>query len=180
MPQQPPFFHAGRLAFWNSSRHVYRIYVLPQELVFLKVGTGFRDPRSAAAAGGAVGAGLAALLAGRKMKQITEKHKQLDEADVTELRRLAGSEKGSFVATRDELADLRLEPPSRFLAIMLSGSEHAGLLRFSRPAGGKYKLELFSSEDAKTAYMELPRALGERIAVRAEWSEEKQRLLKKR
>jgi hypothetical protein len=179
MQPQPPHFNAGQIAFWNSNRHVYRVYVLPNELLFLKLGTGFRDPRSAAATGGAIGGGLAALIAGRKMKQIAEKQKQLDEADVEELRRLAATEKGSFVAVPEELTNLRLDPPSGFLGVMLSGAPHAGLLCFSHPKRGKYKLELFTPEDAKSAYLELPRALGAQIAVNVDWSEPKQRLVKK-
>ena len=34
MAQQPPFFDASRLAFWHPDE--YRIYVLPEELLFLR------------------------------------------------------------------------------------------------------------------------------------------------
>jgi hypothetical protein len=149
MENQPCYFNAGRIAFWNSSRHVYRVYVLPNELLFLKLGTGFRDPRSAGATGGALGGGIAALVAGRKMKQIAEKQKQLDEATGEELRHLATTEKGSFAAGSHELTHLRLDPPSAFLGAMLAGTEHAGLLCFTHPERGKYKLELFTPEDAQ-------------------------------
>jgi hypothetical protein len=60
---------------------------------------------------------------------------------------------------------------------MLSGAEHAGLLRFRHHDRGKFKLELFSGEDAKTAFEELPKAFGDRIEVNAVWSETKNRLV---
>ena len=45
MAQQPPFFHGDRLAFWPCNQHRYRIYVLPEELLFLRMGrAGGRSP----------------------------------------------------------------------------------------------------------------------------------------
>jgi hypothetical protein len=172
MPQQPPWFYASRLAFWSSNQHIYRVYVLPQEVLFLKVGTG-------PTAGGALwGPDLGAALAGPKIfKQIATNLKQLEEADLPELRRLASSDPDSFATAAGELADLLLEAPPTFYR--LAPCEHLGELRFSHSTHGKYRLALFHHEHAKTAYRELPKALGDKIALHAEWSDEQLRLVKK-
>jgi hypothetical protein len=57
-------------------------------------------------------------------------------------------------------------------------SEHAAELCFSHPARGKYRLALFYP-DAETAYQELPKALGKKIAVNGVWSDMQQRLVEK-
>ena len=62
---------------------------------------------------------------------------------------------------------------------MLSGAEHAGLLCFTHPQKGKFKLELFTPEDARIVFAELPKALGEKLTVNVEWSDAKQRFVKK-
>ena len=179
MVQQPPYFNASRMAFWNNNRHVYRVYVLPNEMLFLKLGSGFRDPGSAAAMGGAVGGGIAGLMAGRKLKQIEEKRQQLDAAPPEELRRIAREDKGSFSATADELSDLRLDAPSGFWGLMLSGATQTGLLCFTHAKHGKYTLELVAMEDMKKAFDALPQHFGNRIAVNVQWDDRKQKFVKK-
>lgn len=172
MAQPLPFFFAHRLAFWSSNRHIYRVYILPHELLFLKIGTG------SCAEGALWGGELGTALAGETMmKQIAEKLKQFDEADEVELRRLASSDPQSFAAVADELAELRLEAPPAFYK--LAPSEHAGELCFTHQARGKYRLALFGHEAAKTAYQDLPKALGEKIAVNAVWNDMNLRLVKK-
>jgi hypothetical protein len=179
--QQPVYFNAGQIAFWNVNRHVYQVYVLPGELLFIKLGTGFRDPRSVSPASvvGAIAGKVAASIANRKMRQIAEKKQQLDEASLEELRSLTSSGKGNFVVTPDNMTHLSLEPASWFLGLMLSGSQHAGILRLRHQRSGKFKkLELFNGEDARTAFLELPKALGDRIRINAAWSDKQQQLVK--
>jgi hypothetical protein len=151
MAQQPPFFDASRLAFWHPDE--YRIYVLPEELLFL---------RTAAYGPGAAWLRLRPRQEGR-----------LHKADLDELRWLASRDPGSFVAAVDELADLRLGPPSRqrfapFIYLLEPPTEHQAEFRFSHGVHGKYRLALFHP-NAEKAYRELPRALGNRVAVIGGW-----------
>lgn len=149
MGEQLPFFTATRfrgvlkeLAFGIRSQPVYRVYVLLQELLFLEVGT--------------------------VLEESAPKLKQLDEANPAELRRLAGSDRESFVASASELANLRLEAPPGFS--LFGPYEHDGELCFHHPVRGKYRLLLYH-KNAQTAYRELPKALGKKIAVNAVWSD---------
>jgi hypothetical protein len=134
MAQQPSFFYATRLAFWHPDK--YRIYVLPEELLFLRVGLSRNEERE---------------------------EKRLDEADLDELRRLASGDPGSFVATVSELAGLRLGPPRRqrfapFIYLLVPPNEHQAELCFSHAARGKYRLALFYP-NAEKATRELTKAL---------------------
>jgi hypothetical protein len=95
---------------------MYRIYVLPEELLFLRFGPGWR--------------------------QIAKQEKRFDEADLDELRRLASRDRESFVAAVSELADLRLGPPRRqrfapFIFLLVPPNEHEAELCFSHAARGK-------------------------------------------
>ena len=130
----------------------YRVYVLPKELLFLRFGTRTRP------------------------------EKQLDEADLDELRRLASSDPESFGAALSELADLRLEPPRQGCLFPLSllwapPCEHRAELCFSHAVRGKYSFAMFYPT-AKEVYRELNKLLGNKIAL-AMWSDNDLRLIKK-
>jgi hypothetical protein len=150
MATQPPFFYATRLAFFHLDD--YRIYVLPEELLFLRSGTRTRPEQ------------------------------QLGEADLDELRRLAGSDPESFVAAISELADLRLEPPRQGCLFPLSllwapPCEHRAELCFTHAARGKYSFAMFYPS-AEEVYRELNKLLGNKIAL-GMWSDNDLRLIKR-
>ena len=148
MAQQPPFFHATRLAFWPWNENKYRIYVLPEELLFLRFGPGWT--------------------------KISRQEERFDKAEQGELRWLASRDRESFVAVVGELADLRFQPPRRqlfapFIYLLVPPNEHQAELYFSHAARGKFRLALFYPH-AETAYRELTKALGNKIAVKGGWT----------
>jgi hypothetical protein len=107
---------------------------------------------------------------GARWRQIAHQERRFDQADLDELRRLAGRDAQSFVAAVSELADLRLEPPRRqrfapFIYLLVPPNEHEAEFCISHAARGNYRLALFYP-NGETAYRELTEGLGNRIAVK--------------
>ena len=173
IPEQPPYFEGVIPFHWKPNR-MYRVYVLPQELVFIYVGSGGETQAAVAAQFGLVGALISA--AANPAKKIQQRQQQLDTAQFDQL---VADHKHNFRAPAAELTDISIDPRSTWLAVMFSQPQHVGVLRFTHAAQGKRRLCINSLEDMQVAVECLPVALGHQVAVNVEWDQQKGKFVKR-
>jgi hypothetical protein len=176
-----PFFHALAV-FGCKSNRLYRIYIRADELIFIWAGSGSEISTGAmagGAGGGVVGALLGALIAKYfdPAKKNAARKAVLDSTPLEEL--IADSPKNLRAALED-FGEVRIGPRSGFHAGMYSDQAHQALLHLRHKALGKYRLGIASVEDVRIAVRELPRVLGERCRVDIEWSEAKNKFVKRK
>jgi hypothetical protein len=171
--EQPPFFQGMAPFAWRPNR-LYRVYVLPGELVFIYAGSGGELSAAAGAQFGLLGGLLAAATSPAKKNR--ERQQRLDGAQLDEL---VADHKHNFRAPATDLTGVSLDPRSFWLAAMYQQPSHAGVLRFTHVKKGKMQLCIGSVEEMKVAVESVPPALGGRVAVNVEWNERKRKFVKK-
>jgi hypothetical protein len=179
--QSPPYFE-GLAVFACKSNRLYRIYVRPDELIFIWAGSGTEGATGAHAGGaahGLLGALLGALIA--KALDPTKKNAARKAVlDSTPLEQLIDDHPKNLRAPINEFLEVRIGPRSHWHASTYSDHAHQALLHLRHRYLGKYRLGLSSVEDVAVALEELPRVFGDMCQVDIEWSEEKQELVKRK
>jgi hypothetical protein len=97
MSQQPVSFNARQLSLFSANLHVYRVYVLPGKLLFIKIGTGYRGTESTSPE--SVNMQLPGMWELRRIREtlaIREKREQLEKASLEELQGMAKFADGCF------------------------------------------------------------------------------------
>jgi len=170
-----PFFHAMAVFACKANR-LYRIYVRPNELVFIwagKGGEGLAGARAVSQRGGlhsAVGGALQSFLDPSKGNDA--RRRVLDQ---TPLDQLIGDDPRNLRAAVDEFEEVRISPRSDAHARMYSDHRHQALLRLRHRTIGKYRLGIASLNDTQVAFTELPRVFGEKCRLEIPWPEQEQR-----
>ncbi len=173
MSEQMVYFTAMKTAFFTRNRHLYRVYCFPNEMLFLKIGIDVGAANAATVrGGGAIGAGIGALLAARRNRETATRLQSLQNATAEELRGFGNEWKGSFSTTIDELTDVQLDRPSFWKMT----APHTGFIKFRHNSRGKFTLVLFGGEDASIASEELRKAFGEKLKANAKWDPAKNQL----
>jgi hypothetical protein len=170
--KKPPFFQGLAVFTWSGNRH-YRVYVRPDELVFIYVGSG-GEMSAGLRHHGLLGALLAAAF--DPTKKNNERKSQLDQADLDEL---LDDHKHNFRVSADEVQEASLEPYS-FFGATYQQSKNAGMFRLNHADRGKMKLCLCTVDDMKTAVEQLPAVFGDRMTVNVEWEDRKKRFVRKK
>jgi hypothetical protein len=178
--QSPPYFHATAVFACKSNR-LYRIYVRPDELVFIWAGSGMEGvagAKSSGASGGLVGALIASLIA--KSLDPSKKNAERKEVlDGTALEELIGDNPKNLRAPIKGFEEVRIGPPSARHAQAYSDHGHQALLYLRHQALGKYRLGIQSVEDVQIALRELPNVLKDVCKIETEWSDREKKFVKR-
>jgi hypothetical protein len=173
----PPYFEA-RAVFNFRPNRLFRVYVLPDRLLFLDV-----EPQGAGAhlawmvplvAVGMLFGLIGGLIAWYLLKSLAPRSvpngRDLDDLDADELIARARYSQGCFQAAPGELSEVRLEPPSFWHSLWWAGSRYAGVVYLRHCERGRYTLQVLGLEDMKLAAEMLPELLGRRMEVNAVFS----------
>jgi hypothetical protein len=176
----PPYVHA-LAAFVCKTNRLYRIYVRPDELLFIWAGSGMEVVTGAHAGGAAHGVLEAPLghfiaKAFDPTKQNTDRKAVLDATPLDEL--IADHPK-NLRAPLNEFDEVRIGPRSEWHANQYSDHAHQALLYLRHASLRKYRLGIACVEDVEIALRELPRVLGEVCQVEIEWSERDKKFVKR-
>jgi len=155
-----PFF-VCRKPTWIGGQ-LYRVSVVGNGLLFLKVGEGFMSEKAMVTGGGALMA-MAAAAPVRRYQQYLEKMRRAEGASERELVGLLAESLGSFVLGAAEVGSFSIERPSRFWKFM--GSQHAATLVFTHARGAREALQLESLQDVTKAAAELHKMTGEAVPI---------------
>jgi hypothetical protein len=156
-----PYFHAMAVFACKGNR-LYRIYVRPDDLVFIWAGSGGEGMAGLAAVGrnqGALGYAASKLLTSALDPTLKNDARQ-DVLDETPLDRLIDDNKKNFRAPVSGFTEVRIGKRSDRHARMYSDHRHQALLYLRHKPLGKYRLGIASAADVRVAMRELPRVLG--------------------
>jgi hypothetical protein len=178
-----PVFFVARTPLQNGCRRLYRVYLLAEELLVLETELQQPPPNftGVAVAHGLIGgliAGLAnAVVAFLRTRSADARRRQLDNAGLDELIRLAETEKDSFRAGPADVVCARLDPPSDWERG--PKEEYPGRLYLRHRVCGEISLEFLTSVEMRIAEEELPRIFGDRLAVNIIWDPQLMRYVRK-
>ena len=156
----PNYFHAVAV-YRIGAKRLYRVYILPEELVFIYAGSG-EDHAAKFATYGAAGALVAGFFE-RWSKPEIKNQKRLEQLDHAELEDLSGDHKHNFRVFTSELSDVAIDPPSSW-----DTYAHLGIFRFKHTQKGKMRLYLRTLEDVKTAAEKLHGVMANQVSVNVE------------
>lgn len=161
---RPPFFQAIEPRKWGPNR-LYRVYALPDELVFIRAGSGGEISAALVAFGAHLGAlgGLIAGLLSRLMspeKRNRLKQQHLDEQDFDDL---IAQDKTSFKLDFGHLLSAKFEPFSYRIAAAYHLPDHAGVIHLAQFDYKQLRLVVNTAEDFDLAFQMLSAALGHRL-----------------
>lgn len=159
-PGQPPFFHGLACMTWSANR-LYRVYILPGELVFIWAAAGGEGEKIMSSQFGLVGAVAASLMTTGD----DENARRKDKLDHSRLEEIVADNENNFRAAREDLLEASLEPRSLWLILAYGQINHSGVFRFHHREKGKFALCLQSEEDMRVAAAHLPTALGGLLRV---------------
>ena len=166
-PWQPPYFAVKPIRGFPNNIP-YRVYVLPEELLFLgaesnqgKEFQGFAF-MMAGAAGGAIAKGI---IDAHNKPRTEALHRTLDDADTEELRQMARDGGSHFWIEAKSVAEAVLGPVGIWDGLF-HGSELPGILSLKRFHGRRLKCAVASYGGLRVAMQELPNVLKERVAVK--------------
>jgi hypothetical protein len=159
----PPYFQALATFFCKANR-LYRVYIRPDELVFIWAGKGGEGMAGAQATAKGDHAGRAALASALAKaldpSQANQARRQV--LDSTSLDDLIGDNPMNLRAPLDGFEEVRISARSDSHARAFSDHGHQAILHVRHQTLGKYRLGLSSVEDVKVAMQELPRIFGVR------------------
>jgi hypothetical protein len=171
---QPPYFEA-RAVYALKINRFYRVYVLPEMLLFLDAGpeSGDQYTRGITAAGAVTGGILGAAVGsaiGSAIDYAREdvryaRKRLLDTASTEELIELSAEGGVSFRAAPADLLCARIEPTSTWHTMQYFGNQYIGLLCFQHADQGDVTLELPTPNDMRIALAELPVVFGDQLEV---------------
>jgi hypothetical protein len=166
---QLPFFRAV-IPFTFRPDRLYRVYVTPEELLFVRAGSAAGFRRSLAMHFGVLGLLIAAAFDPSKKNK--SRQEEMDSKPVEEL---IGDHKHNFRVSTDGIEEIRLDPPSFWYAAIHSSSHHSGIFRLTHREHGRMRLVVIEVKDMKVAVAELSRLFGNRLDLRVYWSERDER-----
>jgi hypothetical protein len=170
-----PYFHALAVFICKRNR-LYRIYVCPDELVFIWAGAGAEGMAGAefGSSHGVVGAlfGLALKRALDPARKNAARRRILDESP---LEVLVNDHPKNLRAPVSEFEEVRIGPRSDRHARAYGDHSHQALLYLRHRSLGKYRLGIASVEDVRIALEELPRVFGDICRVDIECPEREQK-----
>ena len=170
----PPFFHA-LATFACKANRLYRIYLCPNELVFIWAGKGGEGQAGARAV--SKRGGMHALL-GNSLQSALDPSKKNDARrdvlDRTPIDELIGDHPHNLRAPIEGFQEVRICPRSDGHARAFSDHHHQALLRLRHQTIGRYRLGIASLHDTQVALTELPRILGDRCRLEIQWPEKEQ------
>jgi hypothetical protein len=155
---------------------LYRLYILPGEACFIKIG-GQGFSRSFAVALrhqlGLIGALIGHALLKRSEDSLRQKVRELDASDP---QTLARTEKESFVVAAGSFVKSVLDGPSLF-----SGhGQQTGVWNVELRDGRKLRLQIETQEDMETAFRVLPGFVGSAHDMKVTWDPAKGEIVKKK
>lgn len=156
----PLFFHA-LATFSCKANRLYRVYLLPQEWVFVWAGKGGEGAAGALATArsSASGRGLGAVLA--RMLDPTEQNlARLEKLDSTPFEAQIADHPLNLRLPVAGFTEARFCPRSDAHARLFSDHHHQARLFLRHRAVGKYRLGLQTVEETRLAMREVPRRLG--------------------
>ncbi len=181
-----PSFEATIRRGWGGPRQ-FQIFVMRQGLLFLerhdrKESTQFEGARGTAIAcmvlGGAIGGLIAASIA--KPKTVAAKREtELDAKSDEDLLALAGMRRRSFVAAKEEVLSISIDPPGGWDRTF-GHRTLAGWVTVEAISTGKATLEIRDQAALSVAVEALPRRYGERVRVNVEFDERRKKFVARR
>src|SRR5262249_41274441 len=174
MNEPAPFFHVRATFAWKPNRY-YRVYIKPDELLFLHAGPGNGDAIAlqTAVQGGAIGGLIGGLIAQSMRKRTKARKEALDAATECELLEFIASEKHSFRLATSEVSNACIDARSFWHSVMYQNPNCVALLRMQHPERGTMTLELLSADEARLVLDKLPTLLRDGLTVNTVWSESK-------
>ena len=169
------YFHA-LACFYCKRNRFYRIFIRPDELVFIWAGSGsegLAGVRALAAFGGAgalVGKALESALDPTKKNQ-----SRIEVLDHTPLEQLISDHPNNIRVSNAEVELLRIRPRSDDHARAFSDHGHQARLFLRHRTLGRYRLGIASLQDTQIALKELPRIFGDRCRIEIQWPEQEQK-----
>jgi hypothetical protein len=163
----------ARFVSATSLDRVYRIYVIGNDLYFIRIGGQGGIQEAVTHQFGFLGSFIGAFL-----KKRTEKKKEALIQNIDQMspeRRLA-EHKHNFKLNSIEFQEGRIEPASSFAA----HGPHVGRWNFSLRDGRKMNFQFEKNEDLQIALNALPRLLVGRLSVNGEWNESKKKFQRRK
>ena len=148
----PPYFHALAVFACKSNR-LYRVYVQPDELVFIWAGSGTEGMLGARVT---LGEGAKAALDPSK-----KNNARLEVLDSTPLKQLIDDHPKNMRAPISGFTEVRIGKRSNRHARVYSDHAHQALLYLRHQTLGKYLLGITTAADVRLAMHELPQLLGD-------------------
>jgi WD40 repeat protein len=161
----PPFFSALEPRAWSTNR-LYRVHVLPHELVCVWAGSGNEIARALAVQGGLVGGLLAA--AASPARKNAARQEELDAKPLEEQRE---DHKHNFAILLEDVEEAEVVPASFWFRITYSNVAPVGLLRLRCRDRGPMTLALTTKDDVRRVLQLLPSRLGDKIQVGLSWDD---------
>ena len=155
------YFQVRSTTCYGGTRSLYRVYVVAEDLLFVRLGSGDDlnpPPVNAVGMGGGLIGGLVAGIAAaaraaqaaKLKREIEEREWQLDGIDETDLRRLVKKDKKSFLLAAEDIEEARLEPKTLWRR-MFWGIKGPATLQVTHNTRGKLFLELVAERDMNRA-----------------------------
>jgi hypothetical protein len=167
---QPPFF-VGR------SGRTFRIYILPDRLLFLsapdiKELSGAENivlgvSRLGGLLGAAVGGMIAGSMAQQRESRVRLRHDTLDMADVEHLIDMANREGESFELELSDVEEARIEGRNFWQHYFTT--DCAARLLLLHGERGQVTIDMPKPDDVRVAMKQLPTVFGEKLVVNAAW-----------
>ena len=159
------YFHALACFFCKRNR-LYRIFIRPDELVFIWAGNGsegLAGARAVAARGG--GGALIGNALESALNPAKKNHSRLQVLDHTTIDQLIRDHRENIRTFIADFEKVRIRPRSDHHARAFSDHGHQERLFLRHRTLGKYRLGLASLHDTQVAFKELPRVFGDRCHV---------------
>lgn len=164
-----PAFNARAVFTWKSDRQ-YRVYVMDEQLVFIRTG-GQQVGQMVARQFGLIGALVWALTKKRREKKLAAARQAMD---ATHPLQLVTQHEHSFQSHRSQLTEQTLEPPSWFKG----RGPYAARWRFVA-AGDRMLLELPTPEDVEALLRLLAPIVGTTLRVDIAWNAKKKKYVRR-
>lgn len=170
--------------FYCKRNRLYRIFLCPDELVFIWAGVGLEGvagARAAAARGRASAspAGVIGVLVGDVLESALDSTKtnlaRLDKLRHAPLEELINDHPQNMRMTIADCEQVRIRPRSDAHARAFGDHAHQARLFIRHRTLGKYRLGISSVRDTQVACTELPAIFGDKCRVEIEWPEREQK-----
>ncbi len=163
-------FNARFFAIFSEER-LYRVYFAPGGMFFIRVGGPRHDP--VAMQFGLIGLLISSLTVKGRMKKAQQKMADMDQRS---LRDRLEDHKHNFREPFTEIVSSTIEPPSWFA----QRGPQRGSWKVVFENRKKMTFRFDELDDMRAAVEELPKVLGEKHASHVEWSEKKNKYVKRR
>jgi hypothetical protein len=171
----PDTYFNALACFYCKRNRYYRIFIRPDELVFIWAGNGSEGLAGARAV--AAQGGVHALL-GKALEPILDPAKKnqsrLEVLNRTSLDKLINDHPRNIRAYLADFEEVWIRPRSDKHAHTFSDHGHQARLILRHRTLGKYRLGIASLHDAQVAFKELPKIFGDRCSVDIPWPEQTQ------